>query len=111
MYAYELSQLKQERLHADILYLEFLKVPALSTGLYHLEAGSTDPQHPHTEDEVYFVVEGKGEIRVAGEDRNVAAGSIVYVPAGTEHRFHNISEDLIVLVFFAPAEGTLADQA
>jgi len=85
-------------------YLEFIRVPSLSIGLYVLVAGTTDAQRPHAEDEVYHVVGGRAQIRVGGEDRAVGAGTVVFVGAGVEHRFHSIEEDLTVLVFFAPAE-------
>ncbi len=101
----EFSQLLAEQQISGKLYLEFLRVPALSVGLYVLPAGQPDPQQPHTEDEVYYVVQGRGAIRVADEDRVVGPGSIIYVAAGVGHRFHSITEDLQILVFFAPAEG------
>ena len=104
MQAYELTQLIQQRKYVNNLYLEFLKVPDLSMGLYVLPAGGLDPQSPHTEDEVYYVVSGRAQIKVADEDRAVQAGSIVYVAKNVEHRFHSIEEELTVLVFFAPAE-------
>lgn len=104
MQAYELAQLISQREASIELYLEFLKVPDLSMGLYVLPAGGTDPQSPHTEDEVYYVVSGRAKIKVADEDRPVQAGSIVYVAKNVEHRFHSIEEELTVLVFFAPAE-------
>ena len=104
MQAFELAQLLKERKQSNKLYLEFLKVPDLSMGLYILPAGGTDPQSSHTEDEVYYVVSGKAQIKVADEDRDVQAGSIVYVAKNVEHRFHSIEEELTVLVFFAPAE-------
>ena len=106
MQAYELAQLISQRETSDKLYFEFLKVPDLSLGVYMLPAGSTDPQSPHTEDEVYYVVSGKAQILVAEENREVQAGSIVYVEKNLAHRFHSIEEDLTVLVFFAPAEYT-----
>ena len=106
MQAYELSQLISQRGASDKLYLEFLKVPDLSMGLYVLPAGGTDPQSPHTEDEVYYVVSGKAKILVAEESRDVQAGSIIYVEKNVAHRFHSIEEDLTVLVFFAPAESS-----
>ena len=104
MQAYELPQLISQREVANKLYLEFLKVPDLSMGLYVLPAGGVDPQSQHTEDEVYYVVKGKAQIQVADEDRTVQAGSIVYVAKNVEHRFHSIEEELTVIVFFAPAE-------
>ena len=104
MQAFELAQLLEERNQSNRLYLEFLKVSDLSLGLYVLPAGGVDPQSPHMEDEVYYVVSGKAQIKVADEDRAVQAGSIVYVAKNVEHRFHSIEEELTVLVFFAPAE-------
>ena len=86
------------------LYVEFLRVPALSAGLYRLRAGSIDPQTPHNEDEVYVVLEGRGSIRVGEEERSVGPGSVVFVDAGVEHRFHTIEEAITVVVLFAPAE-------
>lgn len=105
MDAFEISQLIIEQQSSGKSYLEFLRVPSLSVGLYTLPAGGTDPQQPHSEDEVYYIVEGQGFIRVGQEDRAVETGTIVFVAANVEHRFHTISEDLKILVFFAPAES------
>ena len=104
MQAYELSQLISQRADSNKLYLEFLKVPDLSMGLYVLPAGGTDPQSPHTEDEVYYVVSGKANITVAEESRAVQSGSVVYVAKNVAHHFHSIEEELTLLVFFAPTE-------
>lgn len=87
-------------------YLEFLRVPALSAGLYRLAAGGLDEQQPHAEDEVYYTLAGRARLRVAGEDQAVAPGTLHFVAARVEHRFHSIEEDLTLLVFFGPAEGT-----
>ena len=107
MQAYELADLISQRADSNKLYLEFLKIPDLSMGLYVLPASGVDPQLPHTEDEVYYVVSGKAQIKVADEDRAVQAGSIVYVAKNVDHRFHSIEKELSVIVFFAPAEYSL----
>jgi mannose-6-phosphate isomerase-like protein (cupin superfamily) len=107
MQAFELAQLISQRADSNKLYLEFLKVPDLSMGLYVLPTGGVDPQSPHTEDEVYYVVSGRAQIKVADENRVVQTGSVVYVAKNVEHRFHSIEEELTVLVFFAPAEYSL----
>lgn len=106
MQAFELAHLISKRADNNTPYLEFLKVPNLSMGLYVLPAGGADLQSPHTEDEVYYVVSGKAQIKVADAsgDRAVQSGSIVYVAKNVEHRFHSIEEELTVIVFFAPAE-------
>ncbi len=108
MLAFELHEVIAEAEESGRAYHEFLRVPDLSLGLYRLPAGGTDPQRPHTEDEVYYVVSGRGRIRVEAEDRLVMGGSVVYVAKGVEHKFHSIDEDLTLLVFFAPAEHTKA---
>jgi mannose-6-phosphate isomerase-like protein (cupin superfamily) len=104
MQAFELTELISQQKASNNLYLEFLKVPDLSMGLYVLPTGGLDPQSPHTEDEVYYILSGRAKIEVADEDRDVMAGSIVYVAKNVEHRFHSIEEELTLLVFFAPAE-------
>lgn len=101
---FTLADLSATRAHSGKLYHEFLRVPSMSAGLYELAAGATDPQQPHTEDELYYVVRGKAHIRVGKEDAPVEAGSLIFVAANVEHRFHSITEDLAILVFFAPAE-------
>ena len=100
---FNIAEVISEHSRLDRLYHEFFRSPALSLGLYVLPAGAEDPQSPHTEDEVYYVVSGSGMVQVDGEDRTVAAGSIVYVAREVSHRFHSITEDLTLLVFFAPA--------
>jgi len=86
-------------------YLEFLRVPAMSAGVYVLPAGSSDPQSPHQEDEMYYVVRGRARVRAGSEEQAVREGSVIFVAAGVEHRFFDITEELVVLVFFAPAES------
>lgn len=87
------------------LYREFLRVPAMSAGIYSLPAGAQDPQKPHAEDELYYVLQGKARMQVGSEDQPVQAGSVIFVEASLDHRFYDILEDLAVLVFFAPAES------
>lgn len=84
--------------------LEFLRVPALSLSTYRLPAGGPDPQQPHTEDEVYYVVRGRAQFRAGEENCAVQPGTVVFVDAGVEHRFHSITEDLELFVVFAPAK-------
>jgi mannose-6-phosphate isomerase-like protein (cupin superfamily) len=102
---YDLPTVSAARAQAGKLYKEFLRVPMLSVGVYVLPAGGTDPQKPHREDEVYYVVRGRARMRVGSEEQVVKAGSVIFVAAEVEHRFFDISEELEVLVFFAPAEA------
>src|SRR6266567_3448961 len=102
MDAFDAAQLIATHQGSEHVYVDFLNAGTLSLGLAIWPAGSEDTQQPHTEDEVYYVIEGRGTITVAGDRRPVGPGSIVFVAIGVEHRFHDIEEDLKVLVFWAP---------
>jgi len=102
---FTLNEIDAQRAAGNKLYKEFLRVPAMSAGLYVLPAGGTDPQRPHHEDEMYYVVRGRARFRAGDEDREISAGTVLFVAAEVEHRFHDIKEELAVLVFFAPAES------
>ena len=100
-----IAEVEAQRVQRGKLYSEFLRVPAMSAGLYVLPAGATDLQRPHHEDEMYYVVRGRGRFRAGEDDREVAAGSVLFVAAEVEHHFYDITEELQLLVFFAPAES------
>lgn len=84
-------------------YVEQLRVPALSVGTYSIPSGTMDDQEPHAEDEIYVVLSGRGAFTAGDRTIDVGPGSTLFVPAGEDHRFRNITEDMTVLVFFAPA--------
>jgi len=110
MHAFTVTEVQEELRKNSQQYREFLRVPSLSVGLYELAVGIDDTQRPHTEDEIYYVISGHGTIRVDEEDQPVSAGSVVYVAANVRHYFHTISQDLSLLVFFAPAEYARRNQ-
>ena len=89
----------------DKRYHEFLRIPAMSAGIYVLPAGGTDNQTPHQEDEIYYVVRGKAKMRLGSEERSISQGDVIFVEKTLEHRFFNIAEELVLLVIFAPAES------
>ena len=99
-----LPEIDEQRSERDKSYREFLRVPTMSAGLYVLPAGGTDGQKPHREDEIYYVVRGRARFKAGSEDREISAGSVIFVAAQVGHRFYDITEDLAVLVVFAPAE-------
>jgi mannose-6-phosphate isomerase-like protein (cupin superfamily) len=105
MTSFELRTVLEKHRTSGRPYLEFLRVPAISMGIYKVPAGGVDRQEPHAEDEVYLVLEGRGRFVIGEEDSAVEAGHLLFVPARMPHRFHDISEDLVLLVFFAPAES------
>jgi mannose-6-phosphate isomerase-like protein (cupin superfamily) len=103
-----IEALAGEARRASIGYVEFLRVPAMSAGVYLLRAGAEDLQSPHGEDEVYYIVRGRARFRQADEERPVLPGDVLFVPAHQPHRFLAIEEELLALVVFAPAETPVA---
>lgn len=101
---FEMSKLLDERALQNRSYLEFLRVPAMSAGIYVLMAGAVDGQKPHQEDEIYYVVRGKAKIQLGNIQREVNAGDTIFLERLLEHRFFDIEEELVLLVIFAPAE-------
>ena len=101
MDVFELDHVTAQRSKLNQPYLEFLHVPSLSAGLYVLPAGAVDTQEPHTADELYYIISGRGFIQVGTESRAIQAGTVLYVEANVEHRFHTIEEDLTILVYYA----------
>ena len=101
---FELDQLQAQRAQAGRSYLEFMRVPAMSAGIYVLPVGGSDPQSPHSQDEIYCVISGAAKVRLGKDEQRVEQGSVIFVEAGLEHRFFDIERQLILLVVFAPAE-------
>ena len=102
---FTLNEIDAQRAESSKPYREFLRVASMSAGLYVLAAGASDAQRPHHEDEIYYVVRGRARFRAGDENREVSAGTVLFVAAEVEHRFYDIQEELAVLVFFAPAES------
>ena len=100
-----IDDIVEQRLRQGNEYLEFLRVPAMSAGVYVLSAGSADHQTPHKQDELYYVVQGRARMRAGHQDQSVTGGTLIFVPAHVEHQFYDIEEEITVLVFFAPAEA------
>ena len=90
----------------QVHWTEHLRVDALSLGTYSIPAGAADEQQPHTEDEIYVVVSGRGNFEADGQRVPVGPGSTLYVPARQPHRFLDVTQDLAVVVVFAPPEGS-----
>lgn len=104
--AFAWADLLRRHHEAGRSYLEFLRSGSLSAGLYVLPARAVDPQEPHGEDEVYVIVAGAARFTAGEVTREVRAGDVLFVAAGVSHRFHDISDELRLIVVFAPPEGT-----
>jgi mannose-6-phosphate isomerase-like protein (cupin superfamily) len=84
-------------------YVELFRHGTLSVELY--APRGTDPQKPHTRDEVYVVASGSGQFRNGDIRHPFGPGDVLFVPAHVVHRFEEFSNDLAVWVFFYGPEG------
>src|SRR5262249_32419229 len=105
MRIFDLGDIAGENARNNQTWLEFLRVPSMSMGLYRLKVGQVDQQSPHAEDEVYYVISGRASFQAGSKTYAARAGTLIFVERTAEHRFLDITEDLTVLVFFAPPEG------
>ncbi|GLX93942.1 cupin domain-containing protein [Herbidospora sp. NBRC 101105] len=96
---------------ADGDWTEQLRTPDLSVGTYCIPAGGVDDQSPHTEDEIYVVTTGRARIVTPTGEAEVGPGAVIFVPAGEDHRFTDVTEDLTLLVVFGPAYGSRGSSA
>jgi mannose-6-phosphate isomerase-like protein (cupin superfamily) len=84
-------------------YVELFQHGTLSVELY--APRGSDPQTPHTRDEVYVVVQGSGQFRNGHTRHPFGPGDLLFVPAGVVHRFEDFTDDLAVWVLFYGPEG------
>src|SRR6266849_951628 len=71
----------------------------------------SDPQTPHSRDEVYVVAQGSGEFVYSGARETSQVNDVLFAAAGVEHRFENFTDDFAVWVFFYGPEGGEIDQS
>lgn len=84
-----------------IYWKEIYNGETIRAGYYHLKAGAKDDQTPHEFDEIYWVEKGDAKIRIGEKSYEVKKGDVIYVQAQQIHYFHDITEDLDLLVLFS----------
>jgi mannose-6-phosphate isomerase-like protein (cupin superfamily) len=84
-------------------FIELLRRGSLSVELYAPQGH--DPQQPHAQDELYVVVSGSGRFRHGDDLQSFAAGDVLFVPAGDQHRFEDFSDDFATWVIFVGPQG------
>jgi mannose-6-phosphate isomerase-like protein (cupin superfamily) len=63
-------------------------------------------QTPHAQDEVYVIVRGRGVLLHEGQSESFEAGDCLFVPAGTDHRFVDFSDEVAYWrIFYGPPGG------
>jgi mannose-6-phosphate isomerase-like protein (cupin superfamily) len=88
-----LSKLRQKQ---SGYFIDFITTRGIQAGVIRLHGGENDTQEPHSVDEVYYVIEGSGFIKLNGKNHAIERGTFIFVHAGTEHNFHGNSQDLVI---------------
>jgi mannose-6-phosphate isomerase-like protein (cupin superfamily) len=100
--SYELENILST-LDNDGYFVDFLNTRSLEAGIIRLRVDQRDTQTSHPVDELYYVIEGEGYVRINGINHRVRKGTILFVPANSEHNFHGNQVDLIVIYIFPKA--------
>jgi mannose-6-phosphate isomerase-like protein (cupin superfamily) len=101
---FELNKLFSELEDQGGYFIGFISTRGIQSGIIRLHRGENDTQEPHSVDEVYYVIEGNGFIKLNGKDHEIRQGTSIFVPAKADHRFHGNKEDLVV--FYALGGGS-----
>ncbi|MDH3708257.1 MAG: cupin domain-containing protein [Cyclobacteriaceae bacterium] len=103
---FHLQELIVEQVTKQKRYLPFLDEGSISAGIYELRTHDEDRQQPHLMDEIYFILNGKSRFNVESQTTTLEAGDVLFVRAGLDHKFLDISEDLRTLVWFSGSKNT-----
>jgi mannose-6-phosphate isomerase-like protein (cupin superfamily) len=88
-----------------------LAVPVLRCGDLEVELYApvgSDPQKPHTRDEIYVIASGSGYFHCGEQRQSFKVGTLLFVPAGINHHFADFSPDFSAWVMFFGPEGGIA---
>jgi len=83
----------------------FINRESLVTGVLVLQPGEEDTQVPHVSDEVYYIIEGNGFLKIKNKDYPVSKNKLFFVAKDAEHFFHGNTIELKVLYFFGGSDS------
>lgn len=97
---YELNNVLSDLETQGGYFIDIVSRKGIQAGIIRLHEGDNDTQGPHSVDEVYYVIEGSGFIKINGKDHSIKQGTSILVPAKTEHKFHGNRQDLVIFYVF-----------
>jgi mannose-6-phosphate isomerase-like protein (cupin superfamily) len=93
---FQLNKLLSELDGQGGYFIDFISTRGIHAGIIRLHAGEKDTQEPHSVDEVYYVIEGNGFIKLNGKDHQISQVSCIFVPAKADDMFHGNKQDLVI---------------
>ncbi len=102
-YVYDVNKILKDMDMNNDWYCTFMQENSMDVGILRLRPGEIDPQNPHVNDEIYYIIKGDGFLRIEDdeEDIPIREGMVIFVPAKKKHKFHNNSKELVALYVFA----------
>ena len=97
---FDLSTYLEKIKKSSSYFHTFINRDSLAVGILFLKPEEADTQVPHASDEVYFVIEGDGFLKIKNKDYKVSKDKLFFVAKDVEHYFHSNSIELKVLYFF-----------
>ena len=97
---FDLSTYLEKTKKSNSFFHTFINRESLATGVLVLAPREEDTQTPHASDEVYYVIEGNGFLKIKNKDYKVTKNKLFFVAKDVEHFFHGNTIELKVLYFF-----------
>ena len=97
---FDLSTYLEKIKKSSSYFHTFINRDSLAVGILFLKPEEADTQVPHASDEVYFVIEGDGFLKIKNKDYKVSKDKLFFVAKDVEHYFHSNYVELKVLYFF-----------
>lgn len=97
---YEIDRYLSELKNRKQYFIDCINTNRIQAGVMLLHPGEDDIQEPHSIDEVYYIVQGNGFIKIEKKDHEIKPGTIIFIPANVEHKFHGNNQDLVIFYVF-----------
>jgi len=99
-YEYDTKKYLKQISRSNSYFNTFLDKDTLAAGILILKPGEEDTQLPHESDEMYYILEGDGFLKIKNKDYSIKKGKAFFVPKNAEHFFFGNKKRLTVLYFF-----------
>ncbi len=99
-FEYNTTEYIQKINRGNLYFNTFLDKDTLAAGILVLKPGEEDTQLPHESDEMYYILEGDGFLKIKNKKYQLKKGKAFFVPKNTEHYFFGNKKKLTVLYFF-----------
>jgi len=95
---FNVRRILNEKAHNKSALIDVVKASHMEVRLKQFLPGDTGPQITHQTDVLFYVVRGQGKVNIEDKEEPLKTGTILFIPKGANHRFHSITERMVLLV-------------